>query len=195
MRTVNQAMPGKAVPQQRAFTLIELVVVMTVILIMAGLVLGVSGYVHRRGATSRTEAEIKALESACENYKVDNGTYPRSTDTDALDPTASVNPTSYVKASLFLYQELSGARTSPFRSTVAGAKQYMTFKPDTLYPTDETKPVQYMQDPFGNSYGYSTRKASDPTKSGYNPTFDLWSTGGTTSASESLNGAKWIKNW
>ncbi len=32
-------------------------------------------------------------------------------------------------------------------------------------------------------------KASDPTKSGYNPTFDLWSTGNAPDQTQ------WIKNW
>jgi hypothetical protein len=72
--------------------------------------------------------------------------------------------------------------------------------------------VNYIKDPFDNSYGYSTIGAKDeedymerlrtsatPTKEtrptethGYNPTFDIWSTGGTTSPTGQ---AKWVKNW
>ena len=47
--------------------------------------------------------------------------------------------------------------------------------------------VTAIQDPFGNSYGYSTaiRQRPSNTTKGYNPTFDLWSTqAGTTSASD-----------
>ena len=48
-----------------------------------------------------------------------------------------------------------------------------------LFPADQTQPVQYIQDPFGNSYGYSTVQSGDAqTTLGYNPTFDLWSTAG-----------------
>ncbi len=77
-----------------------------------------------------------------------------------------------------------------------------------------TVSISYIVDPFGYSYGYSTyglkaeqdyrvalltdanadRPASDPKKGGYNPTFDLWSTGGGTTNSEK-DRAKWIKNW
>jgi hypothetical protein len=32
-------------------------------------------------------------------------------------------------------------------------------------------------------------KASDPSKNGYNPTFDLWSTANTNTQNQ------WIKNW
>jgi RPA family protein len=59
------------------------------------------------------------------------------------------------------------------------------------------KVVKYIQDPFGSCYGYSTAGAKeeeefqkdvrknpnatrDGESKGYNPTFDLWSTGGST---------------
>ena len=53
--------------------------------------------------------------------------------------------------------------------------------------------VTYIRDPFGNPYGYSTMKAAGGA-AGYNPTFDLWSTAGTSGISES-DQAQWIKNW
>ena len=60
----------------RAFTVIEILVVMTIILVLAGLVLATSSYVHNKGARSRAEAEIAAMSAALENYKADNGVYP-----------------------------------------------------------------------------------------------------------------------
>jgi len=81
----------------------------------------------------------------------------------------------------------------------ATAKIYFSFKPQMLGGTRDANgnltSVSYIRDPFGNSYGYSTIQAAtgDSTK-GYNPTFDLWSTAGTTSGSATdLN--QWIKNW
>jgi len=58
--------------------------------------------------------------------------------------------------------------------------------------------VQYIQDPFGNSYGYSTAN-SVSSALGYNPTFDLWSTVGLTSnpppsGTDTIT-PQWIKNW
>ena len=58
------------------FTLIELIVIVTIIVILAGLVLSTVGYVQKKAARSRAETEIAALSSACENYKADNGIYP-----------------------------------------------------------------------------------------------------------------------
>jgi hypothetical protein len=79
---------------------------------------------------------------------------------------------------------------------VAEAKSYFTFKPNQLSPTDQTSAVLFIRDPFGNAYGYSTVKASTPSGTdGYNPTFDLWSTGGVIDTAASPNQAQWIKNW
>jgi prepilin-type N-terminal cleavage/methylation domain-containing protein len=176
-----------------AFTLIELLVVMAIIIILASLVLGISGYVQKKGARSRAEAEIAAMSAACESYKADNGTYP----TDATY-TAQVNPTSSpvpATASKYLYGELSGDPDGD-RSLNAGAKSYFSFKPNMLFPAPPaTTAVTGIRDPFGNVYGYSTAKATNPTgTAGYNPTFDLWSTAGTAGTS-ALDQNQWIKNW
>ncbi len=66
-----------------AFTVVELLVVMSIILVLAGLILATSSYVHNKGARSRAEAEIAAMSAALENYKADNGIYPTDTSTDA----------------------------------------------------------------------------------------------------------------
>ena len=53
----------------RAFTLIELLTVMTIIGILAGLILMVSGFVQKKAAVSRAEAEIQAMSAACESVQ------------------------------------------------------------------------------------------------------------------------------
>jgi len=52
----------------RAFTLIELVIVIAIILFLAGLLLAVSGFVQVKGKRSRAEAEIGAMSAALESY-------------------------------------------------------------------------------------------------------------------------------
>src|SRR4029077_10389365 len=98
-----------------AFTLIELIVVTTVIIILTGLVLSTVGYVQKKGARARAETEIAAMSAACESYKADNGIYPRNSDTDSLNAQTSGDPTTYQAASLYLYNSLfaatSGSRT------------------------------------------------------------------------------------
>jgi len=177
-----------------AFTLIELIVVTTVIIILTGLVLSTVGYVQKKGARARAETEIAAMSAALESYKADNGIYPRNSDTDSLNAQTSGNPTTYQAASLYLYNSLFGT-TSGSRTPNTGARSYFVFKPNMLSPDDQTLNVQYIRDPFRNSYGYSTiQAATQDTTKGYNPTFDLWSTAGTTSGS-TTDRNQWIKNW
>jgi len=224
----------------QAFTLVELLVVMVIIGIIAAMVVGVASLVNNKAARTRALGEIKAMSAACESYKADNGAYPRLTlvteqDTNKppppIDPRVNENPlgTAYVNASLFLYEQLSGdikAKYQPGSLDQNGVplRIYMTFKPgqlnftnpggsSTLVPGAST--VNYIQDPFGNSYGYSTAaaKTEDDYKTsayavqapppgaliqtpatppprattlyGYNPTFDMWCTVGIVSTSTS----------
>ena len=74
----------------RGFTIIELLVVIAIIIILAGLIVSTVGYVQKKGARSRTEAEIAAISTALESYKADNGIYPRdASKTDQVDPATS----------------------------------------------------------------------------------------------------------
>jgi len=180
-----------------AFTLIELLIVMAIIIVLAGLILATANYVQKKGYRSRAEAEIAAISAALENYKADNGAYPTTNETNALAPNKMGDPTaaSYQSASLALYKLISGdADNSADRS--AESKSYFAFKPNQLSPTDQAQKVIFIRDPFGNSYGYSTIKASAPAGAdGYNPTFDLWSTSGNIDTTNSPNQTQWIKNW
>src|SRR5207237_4216175 len=146
----------------RAFTVIELLVVITIIIILAGLILSTVGYVQKKGARARAETEIAAMSAALESYKADNGIYPRNSDTDSLNAQTSGNPTTYQAASLYLYNSLFGT-TSGSRTPNTGARSYFVFKPNMLSPDDQTLNVQYIRDPFRNSYGYSTIQAATGT--------------------------------
>lgn len=59
-----------------AFTLIELMVVMAIIAVLAGLTLSTLGYVNKKGAESRARAEVAALSAAIDSFKLDKGSYP-----------------------------------------------------------------------------------------------------------------------
>src|SRR6266496_6230469 len=191
-----------------AFTLIELIVVVSIIAVLGALVLSTAGYARKKGARARAETEIAAISAACENYKADNGVYPRdptpNTATDALNARTMGDPTTtlYNTASLVLYRALSGDRNLDRAVTAADQnfnidgtalspplnqlpQSYITFKPNMLSPAGGTGTVTAIADPFGNSYGYSTAYQHDidlgnPPTHGYNPTFDLWSTAGLT---------------
>jgi len=207
-----------------AFTLIELVVVFALILVLSGLVLSTVGYVRKKGARARAETEIAAMSAACESYKADNGVYPRdptaNTATDALNARTMIDPATtnaalYRAASLVLYRALSGDRNLDRAVAVADEnynidgtplsppltqlpQAYFAFKPNMLSPSGGSGTVTAIADPIGNTYGYSTANQYDPN-TGYNPTFDLWSTAGVapspTPSPPATQQNLWIKNW
>src|SRR5215470_9102101 len=78
-----------------AFTLIELILVVGIISVLAGLVLTTVGYARKKGARARAETEIAAMSAACESYKADNGVYPGNSDTNALNAQTSLDPSAY----------------------------------------------------------------------------------------------------
>jgi hypothetical protein len=175
--------------------------------VLSGLVLSTVGYVRKKGARSRAETEIAAMSAAIESYKADNGVYPRDTTSDTTDniaaltasPTPDPQPTSYdpndsrySAASFYLYGQLSG-NPSGDRSTYT-QRSYFQFKLNMLSPPDGTGVVTAIRDPFGNSYGYSTAQQANPSY-GFNPTFDFWSTAGTSNATDAAYEQAWIKNW
>jgi type II secretory pathway pseudopilin PulG len=183
-----------------AFTLIELIVVIGIIIVLTGLVLSTAGYARKKSARARAETEIAAMSAACENYKADNAVYPNNSGTggtDGLDPSTS-DLVNYQLPCRYVYGEISGDRNfdgTPDNNTRA----YMTFKDisllraDMSIPPSSTNPVTAIRDPFGNSYGYSTAKAASPNGTiGFNPTFDLWS---IADGAAGIDQTKWIKNW
>src|ERR1700693_6488234 len=93
--------------RQGSFTIAEVLIVIAMILVLAGLILATSGYVQKKGARSRAEAEIAAISTALESYKADNGMYPTNNDTNNLNP-ADANPLHYQDASRYLYTQVSG---------------------------------------------------------------------------------------
>jgi len=79
-----------------------------------------------------------------------------------------------------------------------------------------TPTITYLQDPWGYSYGYSTAGLKDEqdyrvelekdknadrpsSQKGFNPTFDIWSTAGSTGPKNGTTNDqernKWVKNW
>lgn len=162
-----------------AFTLIEMLTVLAIIVILSGLVLSVGGYVQKKSALSRAAGEIAMLGSACESYKSDNGSFPRDTEnpnaskTDLINPKVNFIPTDplYAASSLFLYKELTGDKTGPNGGPDGvpddGQPRYMKeYEPRILNAKKDaaTKAiilVFYLQDPFGFPYAYSTSAAKD----------------------------------
>lgn len=213
-------LPGRrAAVCAAAFTLGELLTVITIIVILVGLIVGAAGYANTKASRSRAETEIKALSAAAENYKSDNGVYPRSPSppkpaayTDNLDARTQGDPSdaAYKNASRDLYALLSGqvdATTGtpdsspkyPRSTTATGTNYWGDLKPNMLgRSASGSTTISTINDPYGLSYGYSTAYQADldngtnPPGRGYNPTFDLWSVANKPGIT---NQAVWITNW
>jgi prepilin-type N-terminal cleavage/methylation domain-containing protein len=162
---------------QYAFTLIELLAVITIIGILAGLTLGAAGAVRRHGATSTAKAEVAALQAACDRYYADYNLYPSNT---AVDPLTKTNPSTYTNAGQTLFNNLVG---SDKLSVAPKTKRYFEPKPSMVYTNATANAsTNYFIDPWGYAYGYNSNGTNPPL---------IWSTAGTT------NGAtnKWITSW
>lgn len=179
---------------------------MVVIAILGGLMAMVSGvqrYAQTKSRRSRAEVLVAGFCAAAEAYKSDNATYPRTADTDAFSSVGEATSSSAgMKANQTLYAMLSGDWDFDGKPDSAGGGassasapvSYMSFAMSQL--SLSSGKVQYLQDPWGKAFGYSTKRASaieggtDDPAAGHNPTFDLWSTAGSDS-----NEKAWVANW
>jgi prepilin-type N-terminal cleavage/methylation domain-containing protein len=167
-----------------AFTLIELLAVITIIGILAGLTLGAAGAVRRHGATSTAKAEVAALQAACDRYYADNNSYPTSINS-MPDPSSSfsASATNYTDTGKVLFTNLVGSTTLTNAPT---SKRYFEPKP-AMVETNKGAP-NYFKDPWGNAYGYNCSTNNDGT---FNSPL-IWSTANQTNAA-GVN--KWITSW
>lgn len=131
-----------------AFTLVELIVVIAVMAILAALALATLGGANKKGAESRARAEVAALTSAIESFKMDTGAYP----VDAASLYTNLCPTQS-GAKVYFEPTPSMMSASLLRTNPSG---------------DLVNEVEFV-DPWNNPYGYSNYN---------NAYFELWSTAG-----------------
>lgn len=149
--------------QSRAgFSLMELVVVVAIIVVLAGLTLGGFTFVNRTQANKKAAVQIGLIGAALENYNADNRSYPEHS-----EATGERGDEVLFKA---LYWDGFQARDN-------GGVIYL----GELDPENNTKSGQaWIQgkdtqarivDPWGNFYRYRTGDQA------LNPDYDLWSMG------------------
>ena len=163
-----------------AFTLIELMAVITIIIILAGLVVGGMGFVNERQAKEKAKVQLALLSKALEEYKLDTGTYPPTPNKTGAFATSAGTTTSSI---LFDYLFWDSDRDTSGGVGDTDQKVYIPeLDPATSkqgWTTGTASAKTTIVDPWGNQYCYrsatdSTGKANSGTQ---NPDFDLWSMG------------------
>ncbi|MES2923081.1 MAG: type II secretion system protein GspG [Verrucomicrobiota bacterium] len=177
-------------PGRAAFTLIELMAVITIIVILAGLVVGGLGYVTEKQASSKAKLQIALISKALEEYKNEMGQYPPTANNPAAGSTATSLYSALFYEGYDYSQNPAQAPATPPKAT----KIYLadldptTSKQGWMDPvTTGTNPKPpapsptktMVKDPWGTEYKYrsaftSTGTANTATQ---NPDFDLWSCG------------------
>ena len=172
-----------------AFTLVELMAVITIIVILAGLVVGGMGFVTERQAKEKAKVQIALLSKAIEEYKLDMGKYPGSAnDTPAAGKiSAELYDELFFEGYDFSTQNPPPDKWEKTVGSVVVPKATKMYLADldprstkqgwvplpTGFKQDSPKPpaTQKILDPWGKEYYY--RKGKDAM----NPDFDIWSAG------------------
>ena len=170
-----------------AFTLIELMAVITIIVILAGLVVGGLGFVTERQAKEKARVQLALLSKALEDYKLDMGTYP-PTSNKTGNLTASGTSTSAVLYQALFKDGYDYTLNSTPPSSWDPKKATKIYLPDLNPTTSKQGWVTAAKtvganlkivDPWGSEYCYRTAvdASGKPNAQTQNPDFDLWSIG------------------
>lgn len=153
----------KSRQHHRGFTLIEVLVVMTIIMLLAALTIGGLQFVKTKRDNNRAEIHINLLSKAIEEYKLDNGDYPGDADAGG---SSGENQSNMLFQALYYEGFLAGDDGS--------ASIYLS-ELDPLNDSQKwlegTGASTKIIDPWKREYLY--RRGSGAV----NPDYDLWSRG------------------
>lgn len=149
-----------------AFTLIELMTVITIIVILASVVVGGMGFVRERQAKEKARVQIGLISKALEDYKHDNGTYPPTSDGDGTANSDEIFKALFFDGSSDTTKKIYIPELDPVNN-----KQGWT--------SGVASATTKITDPWDNEYRYRTAvDATGATNAQtQNPDFDLWSIG------------------
>ena len=162
-----------------AFSLVEMMAVITIIIILASLVIGGLGFVNEKQAKEKAKVQLARLSNALAEYKLDNGAYPATEDS----PKGEGN--SHILFKALYWDSNNDGKGAPVGDGPGDAEQKV-YLPE-LDPANNKQgwtsgtasAMTKIKDPWGNEYRYRT--ALNPNgkvnTSTQNPDYDLWSVG------------------
>jgi prepilin-type N-terminal cleavage/methylation domain-containing protein len=155
-------------PASAGFTLVELLIVLSIISLLIALLIVATAYLPQRARIENTRLFILALQTACNDYREQYGAgslFPpmdpvSTTTTDTASDRSSANLAKYLGTPL--YKERAVARVGIVPLPPVKQKALMVFDGDRRDPND----TECLVDAFGRRILYYTGKASggDPFK-------------------------------
>lgn len=138
------------------FTLVEMLAVIAIIVILAALVVQGLKFAKEKEKLSKAQVQVALLAKVLEEYKLDNGAYPPSSNATGENATADLRRLLYLDG-----KEDSSKKIYLSELDVNSKQGWVSEDSDTAE----------ILDPWGNEYYYRTGPGS------INPDFDLWSSG------------------
>jgi prepilin-type N-terminal cleavage/methylation domain-containing protein len=200
-------------PRFRGFTLIELIVTVSIIALLATLILVAMNHANTVAKRRKAETHLRVMSGYLDSYRADFGTYPRPKE-GSENQSVTVSGTSYpAGGAVALYQALSGDGDAALEGGEVASKgepgsltESKVYWPE-LDPRQSTQRIvaqhnaMYMiVDPWGAPWRYRVPPRVDPRNpdefeqyktSYHNPaTYDL-----SSYAGDYTNERAWIKNW
>ena len=62
--------------KRRGFTLLEILAVISIVIVLLGLVIGLSGVINQKGSEARARKDLVSIQQIVENYKFEHGDFP-----------------------------------------------------------------------------------------------------------------------
>ena len=62
--------------KRRGFTLLEILAVISIVIVLLGLVIGLSGVVNQKGAEARARKDLVSIQQIVDDYKFEHGDFP-----------------------------------------------------------------------------------------------------------------------
>ena len=167
----------------RSFTLVELLAVIGIIVLLAGVILSTATYVNRKSLEAKTKSQLHQITLALEMYKNWAGYYPIAPSVAAREYSISHKwDSSTTNNNMALYRALTNRDST-------GAF-FLEIKADQIQANGVT--TNFLVDPYGNLWGYFSAADAISRTNQYNQrSYDLWSFGlSLTDPTNSL-----ISNW